>query len=241
MDVIVVGCGGVAFHAASWVRSMLETLEGGTVLAIDPDTVEKGNERRQWSEEGRYKTELFLEAVLPRSGKFQGLAVNDYVQSAKAANAMEAMMTEPNTPSEGWNGIMLLWPDNIDARRLAVSNLSAGTLDAEQVTCPIVTAGCDMHTAMAYGSICRGTAESSWPWRPPAAAESPVEPEEPSDEEVACGGQTVLANVMAASLSKMLLDYMVKEYVPTVEAGKPGGPCRLYWDGGRQKVWSVFG
>lgn len=213
-DVLIVGCGGICYHALSLLKSNLYD-SVGTVVGVDPDVIEEGNLKRQWcdAKPGTPKAEALAEALAKTPCRVKCFKkLWDDVSRHHLADVLE------------WDVdlrplVVFAWTDSAESRmQILASVRDMCVYEVDDVT--IILAGNDAEGAVANGERfvdgkCvwpLGLAEAQWEWEADAAGEGE-----------SCNAQTSRQNHMAAQLSFKLLELMEDEEPPQ----------RLFYDNGK--------
>lgn len=226
---VVVGCGGVAYQSAQWMR-LLNRFKERTWMFIDPDRVVNTNWGRQWPESsvGAPKCKLMATAVL---GEYTGprrIEVDTTFWGAKP-NILQGV--DPRYMSCAKEVEFFVWPDNHKAR-LEVEEFGLELVDKYGLWVSGVTAGCGPDYARAYKLDLRHPDPNRY------CLWSPGLKNEPEAKAVthSCGtapnvDQTVMSNVMASCLSKLMWSKPQVLDAPSEKA--KGWVVSAVWDGKR--------
>lgn len=232
--VVVVGCGGVAYHATSLLRVLLSKtgVEKPTIILYDDDKVEAGNLRRQWgyADVGCHKTEA--------------LATTLMMDLCNEGQDVEQWPGEIERRDERWLGtgdqlhemeetvkglqptvvLWLAWPDNEKGRVSsleAVEFLASPDLEGKFLA-PIflwATCGCSGVTANAHAHVIR-EGVVLWDVRKQGLFERAAD----EAHVAACGEQTALSNLVGAGMTFHLLEYIEREWEEGTRTSE------LFWD-----------
>lgn len=186
-NLLIVGCGGVAFHSISALAALGEGLGYGTSFAVDPDKIEEKNLSRQWcnAEVGDYKA-LLLDHNVSVRRKIEEVGKSQWDAFTRCDNL-----------------IVFCWCDNDEARLYLAQKLREYAPKVERIIA--VTGANETQTACAYGFYAsKGEVHMDWTSRMEGAVAEGVE---------GCGAQTVLANQVASTLSFMQYQYL-KTWAP---------------------------
>lgn len=206
-NIAVVGCGGVAFHAASGLQALVAR-EAARLLVWDPDVVEEGNLGRQWPTAlGEKKARAFA-SLFPH-------AKRQVVYCEKFRPV----------PVEGPMLSIFAWPDNM-AARLEVAAW-ADQVGETGVRVLLVTAGGDELGAQAQALVWNKGKKLA-DWRRPDVFKRAENAEAGTH---ACGEQTALCNMAAAMMSLHLYQYLVESDIWLQPEGKRDYPVvEVYWN-----------
>jgi len=217
-DIVVVGCGGITYYQMPFILLLARRAQDGlighpspAIRFIDPDTVEAANYRRQWpNDSGQAKANLCRDEV-----QYVGGSSDSFVGRVEDSETFLAALEAGRRP------VILVNPDNDQCREFCAQQFEAGAF----VDGCLITAGCDVTGANVYG-MAKRAGNLVWDFRSDLEW-TPNAPEGPS-----CDQQTALANMMAASLSAELFEYMI-QWAP--------GDVRiaLYWELLRSRSYAV--